>query len=393
MNAPDISFIVICTIFVFFMTPGLAIFYGGLVKRKNMIEIMEQSFISIGVVSILWAIFGFSLAYGNDVHGIIGDSSFLFMLGVGITPHASIASNIPFVLFFVFQLAFAIITPALISGAIAERTCFKAYTVFIATWLLFVYSPVVHWVWGGGYLAQKGVLDFAGGLVIHLTAGVSAIAAVIMIGPRKEIDNTPCAMGYVSIGAGILWAGWFAFNGGSALAADTTAAIAVANTLIASSSGIFGWLVIGRLFSEKMTLLDILFGGIAGLIIITPMAGYVDLWCSLPVGFIGGIVCSSAVRFRTARGWDDTLDVWALHGIGGASGVILTGVFANPVLAPAGGILYGNASQFAIQIISVVQVTVYSFVLTIVLLRVIAFFTPLRLSEIDENIGFDNIRC
>ena len=393
MNAPDISFIVICTIFVFFMTPGLAIFYGGLVRRKNMVGIMEQSFISIGITSILWAIFGFSLAYGNDVHGIIGDSSFLFMLGVGITPHASIASNIPFVLFFVFQLAFAIITPALISGAIAERTCFKAYTVFIATWLLFVYSPVVHWVWGGGYLAQKGVLDFAGGLVIHLTAGVSAIAAVIMIGSRKEIDNTPCAMGYVSIGAGILWAGWFAFNGGSALAANTTAAIAVANTLIASSSGIFGWLVIGRLFSEKMTLLDILFGGIAGLIIITPMAGYVDLWCSLPVGFIGGIVCSSAVRFRTARGWDDTLDVWALHGIGGASGVILTGVFANPVLAPAGGILYGNASQFAIQIISVVQVTVYSFVLTIVLLRVIAFFTPLRLSEIDENIGFDNIRC
>lgn len=375
------------------MTPGLAIFYGGLVRRKNMVGIMEQSFISIGITSILWAIFGFSLAYGNDVHGIIGDSSFLFMLGVGITPHASIASNIPFVLFFVFQLAFAIITPALISGAIAERTYFKAYTVFIATWLLFVYSPVVHWVWGGGYLAQKGVLDFAGGLVIHLTAGVSAIAAVIIIGPRKEIDNTPCAMGYVSIGAGILWAGWFAFNGGSALAANTTAAIAVANTLIASSSGIFGWLVIGRLFSEKMTLLDILFGGIAGLIIITPMAGYVDLWCSLPVGFVGGIVCSSAVRFRTARGWDDTLDVWALHGIGGASGVILTGVFANPVLAPAGGILYGNASQLAIQIISVVQVTVYSFVLTIVLLRVIAFFTPLRLSEIDENIGFDNIRC
>lgn len=393
MSTTDISFIIICTIFVFFMTPGLAIFYGGLVRRKNMVGIMEQSFISIGITSILWAIFGFSLAYGNDVHGIIGDSSFLFMLGVGITPHASIASNIPFVLFFVFQLAFAIITPALISGAIAERTCFKAYTVFIATWLLFVYSPVVHWVWGGGYLAQKGVLDFAGGLVIHLTAGVSAIAAVIMIGPRKEIDNTPCAMGYVSIGAGILWAGWFAFNGGSALAANTTAAIAVANTLIASSSGIFGWLVIGRLFSEKMTLLDILFGGIAGLIIITPMAGYVDLWCSLPVGFIGGIVCSSAVRFRTARGWDDTLDVWALHGIGGASGVILTGVFANPVLAPAGGILYGNASQLAIQIISVVQVTVYSFVLTIVLLRVIAFFTPLRLSEIDENIGFDNIRC
>jgi Amt family ammonium transporter len=393
MNAPDISFIIICTIFVFYMTPGLAIFYGGLVRRKNMIEIMEQSFISIGVVSILWAIFGFSLAFGKDVHGIIGDASFFYMMGVGITPHASIASNIPFVLFFVFQLAFAIITPALISGAIVGRTCFKAYTVFIAAWLLFVYSPVVHWVWGGGYLEQKGVLDFAGGLVIHLTAGVSAIAAVIMIGPRKEIDNNPCSMGYVSIGAGILWAGWFAFNGGSALAANTTAALAVANTLIASSSGMLGWLLLGRLLSEKMTLLDILFGGIAGLIIITPMAGYVDLWCSLPVGFFGGIVCSSAVRFRTARGWDDTLDVWALHGIGGASGVILTGVFANPVLAPAGGILYGNTSQLLIQILGVLQVTVYSFVLTMVMLRVIALFTPLRLSETDENLGLDSIQC
>lgn len=391
MNATDVSFIIICTIFVFFMTPGLAIFYGGLVRRKNMIGIMQQSFISIGIVSILWAIFGFSLAFGKDIHGIIGDFSYFYIMGVGITPHTSIASNIPFVLFFVFQLAFAIITPALISGATAERTCFKAYTIFIAAWLLFVYSPVVHWVWGGGYLAQKGVLDFAGGLVIHLSAGVSAIAAVIMIGPRKEIDDTPCNMGYVSIGAGILWAGWFAFNGGSALAANNTAALAVANTLIASSSGMCGWLLIGRLFSERLTLLDILFGGIAGLIIITPMAGYVDLWCSLPVGFIGGIVCSSAVRFRTSRGWDDTLDVWALHGVGGASGVILTGVFANPVLAPAGGILYGNTSQLAIQTLSVLLVTVYSFVLTMVLLRVISIFTPLRLNETDEKLGLDRV--
>lgn len=393
MNATDISFIIICTIFVFFMTPGLAIFYGGLVRRKNMIGIMEQSFISIGIASILWSVFGFSLAFGKDINGIIGDASFFCMMGVGITPHLSIASNIPFVLFFVFQLTFAIITPALISGAIAERTCFKAYTIFIGAWLLFVYSPVAHWVWGGGNLAQKGVLDFAGGLVIHLTAGVSAIAAVIMIGPRKEIGNTPCNIGYVSIGAGILWAGWFAFNGGSSFAANTTAAIAVANTLIASSSGMLGWLLIGHLFSQKTTLLDILFGGIAGLIIITPMAGYVDLWCSLPVGFIGGMVCWSAVRFRSSRGWDDTLDVWALHGVGGASGIILTGVFANPLLAPAAGILYGNTSQLVIQILSVVQVTVYSFVLTIVLLRVIALFTPLRLSEIDEELGLDRLQC
>lgn len=393
MSTTDISFIIICTIFVFFMTPGLAIFYGGLVRRKNMVGIMEQSFISIGITSILWAILGFSLAFGKDINGIIGDASFFCMMGVEIAPHVSIASNIPFVLFFVFQLAFAIITPALISGAIAERTCFKAYAIFIGAWLLFVYSPVAHWVWGGGNLAQKGVLDFAGGLVIHLTAGVSAIAAVIIIGPRKEINNTPCNMGYVSIGAGILWAGWFAFNGGSSLAANTTAAISVANTLMASSSGMFGWLLIGRLFSEKMALLDIFFGGIAGLIIITPMAGYVDLWCSLPVGFIGGIVCWSAVRFRSSRGWDDTLDVWALHGVGGAFGVILTGVFANPLLAPAAGILYGNTSQLVIQALSVIQVSTYSFITTMILLRIIALFIPLRLSEIDEELGLDRLQC
>jgi len=358
-----------------------------------MVGIMEQSFISIGITSILWAVLGFSLVFGKDINGIIGDASFFCMMGVEIAPHVSIASNIPFVLFFVFQLAFAIITPALISGAIAERTCFKAYAIFIGAWLLFVYSPVAHWVWGGGNLAQKGVLDFAGGLVIHLTAGVSAIAAVIIIGPRKEINNTPCNMGYVSIGAGILWAGWFAFNGGSSLAANTTAAISVANTLMASSSGMFGWLLIGRLFSEKMTLLDIFFGGIAGLIIITPMAGYVDLWCSLPVGFIGGIVCWSAVRFRSSRGWDDTLDVWALHGVGGAFGVILTGVFANPLLAPAAGILYGNTSQLVIQALSVIQVSTYSFITTMILLRIIALFTPLRLSEIDEELGLDRLQC
>ena len=393
MSTTDISFIIICTIFVFFMTPGLAIFYGGLVRRKNMVGIMEQSFISIGITSILWAILGFSLAFGKDINGIIGDASFFCMMGVEIAPHVSIASNIPFVLFFVFQLAFAIITPALISGAIAERTCFKAYAIFIGAWLLFVYSPVAHWVWGGGNLAQKEVLDFAGGLVIHLTAGVSAIAAVIIIGPRKEINNTPCNMGYVSIGAGILWAGWFAFNGGSSLAANTTAAISVANTLMASSSGMFGWLLIGRLFSEKMTLLDIFFGGIAGLIIITPMAGYVDLWCSLPVGFIGGIVCWSVVRFRSSRGWDDTLDVWALHGVGGAFGVILTGVFANPLLAPAAGILYGNTSQLVIQALSVIQVSTYSFITTMILLRIIALFIPLRLSEIDEELGLDRLQC
>ena len=389
MNYADTAFILICTMFVFFMTPGLAIFYGGLVRRRNVVGLMEQSYIAIGVVGILWMLFGFSLAFGNDIGGVIGDMAYVFMKGVSVEPNGDIAPNIPFVLYFVFQLAFAVITPALISGAVAERMNFKAYTIFIGLWSIFVYSPAAHLVWGGGFFAKMGVLDFAGGLVIHLTAGVSAFAAAMYVGARKNEDYTPCNMAYVSIGAGILWAGWFAFNGGSALAANGTASLAVANTLLASAWALFGWLLLKRLSGAKATLLDTLLGGIAGLVVITPMAGYVEPWCTIPVGLAGAFMCSSAIRLRTALHLDDTLDVWALHGVGGATGVILGGVFACGDLAPSSGALYGNMAQLGVQALAVLCIAAFSFIMTMLLLKVTDCVTPVRMSEHDETAGLD----
>ncbi len=389
MNNSDIAYIIFCTIFVFFMTPGLAIFYGGLVRRKNVIGIMEQSFISIGIVSLLWAICGFSIAYGGDVSGIIGNTSFLFMKGVGVFAHNSITPNIPLVLFFVFQLAFAIITPALISGAIAERASFKAYCLFIAFWMVLVYAPIAHWVWGGGFLAEMGLMDFAGGLVIHLSAGISSLAAVLIVGAREKRDYTPCNMMYVAVGTGILWAGWFAFNGGSALAANGTAALAVCNTLLASAAGSLSWLLFSYADSKRVTLLDTLMGGVAGLIIITPMAGFVQPFYSLPAGLLGGFVCNMAVRIRSNLHIDDTLDVFSLHGVGGACGVILTGVFADPALAPKGGAIYGNAAQLTVQALGVLSVLAYSVLATIIILKFISIFVPLRLTLNEENRGLD----
>lgn len=390
MNGSDVAYIITCTIFVFFMTPGLAIFYGGLVRRKNLIGIMEQTYISIGIVGVLWTLFGFTLVFGESIGGLIGNSSYMFMNNVGISPNVSIAPNLPFILFFVLQMAYAIITPALIAGAVAERMSFKAYMVMIAMWLLLVYCPTGNWVWGGGWLARMGVIDFAGGLVIHLSAGMSAMAAVCVIGSRKKMDYTPCNMGYVSIGAGILWMGWFAFNGASAYAANGVAGLAVANTLIASSAGIFGWMCMSYPVNHKITLLDTLMGGIAGLVVITPMAGFVQPIYSLPVGFFGSLVCASAVRLRTSLNLDDTLDVWALHGVGGAFGLIFAGVLADPSVAPKAGLIYGNGGQLFIQVIGVAAVALYAFVMTVLILKVISIFTPLRLSKGYEEIGMDS---
>lgn len=389
MNAGDTVFIMICTIFVFFMTPGLAIFYAGLVRKKNAVGIMEHCFIAIPIVSIIWAICGFSLAFGTDMGGFLGGFDFLLMKNITVSGNPSVAPNLPFILFFVFQLAFAIITPALIAGAVAERVSLRAYCIFIGLWSLVVYSPVIHMVWGGGILAQMGVLDFAGGLPIHLSAGASSYVAARMLGARINDDSTPCNMAYVAAGTGILWAGWFAFNGGSALAANSNAALAIANTLLASASGAFGWLLLSRNSQKKITLLDTLIGGVAGLIVITPMAGYVDPIMSLPVGIVGAMASFLAVRFRIARKLDDTLDVWALHGVAGALGVILAGVFANPDFASSAGIMYGNFSQVGIQAGAAAAVALYSAAATYILLKAISLFTPLRVSSDDEQKGLD----
>lgn len=389
MNNIDIVFIIICTIFVFFMTPGLALFYGGLVRRRNVVGIMEQCYVSIGVVSVLWAIWGFSIAFGADKCGIIGGGSFMFLRNVGVEANAGLVPNLPLVLFFVFQLAFAIITPALIAGAVAERMDFKAYCLFIGLWVLLVYSPIAHWVWGGGFLSKMGVIDFAGGLVIHLSAGISSLVAAIVLGARKHMDFTPCNMAYVSIGAGILWAGWFAFNSGSALAANAAASLAVCNTLLSSGAALCVWLAVSWVCCHRITLLDSLIGGIAGLIVITPMAGYVQPTLSLPVGAIGAVACFFAIRAREKFGYDDTLDVWALHGVGGALGVALAGLFADPTVAPAAGLLYGGSRQLLLQLTGVAAVAFYSVIATFIILKAINMVTKLRLSPEYEDIGID----
>ena len=381
-------FIITCIIFIFFMTPGLAIFYGGLVRRKNAVGIMAQVFISIGVVGVLWAAAGFSLTFGGSAGGLIGDLSYIMMRSVDLEASPVFAPGVPFILFFALQLVYAIITPALIAGAVAERMSFKAYVCFIGLWLLCVYCPVGHWIWGGGWLASLGVLDFAGGLAIHLAAGVSAMVAAAVLGPRRRTADTPCNMAYVTTGAGILWAGWFAFNGASALAADGIAALAVANTLLAGCAGCFGWLIISRQ-AGNITLLDTMVGGIAGLVAITPLAGYVRPLWAMPVGFCGAMLCAVAVQFRKDRKLDDTLDVWSLHGVGGAFGLLAAGVIADPLRAPYAGALYGNIFQAAKQGLAVGSVVLYASICTFIILKIVSLITPLRLSGKDEEVGLD----
>ena len=388
MDQDSIVFIIVCSIFIFFMTPGLAIFYGGLVRIKNAVGTMEQVFISIGVVGVLWAAVGFSMTFGGSLYGLVGDFSYVMLRCVDVSPSPLFASSMPFILFFTLQLTYAIITPALLAGAIAERMAFKAYIWFIGLWLLFVYCPVGNWIWGGGWLASLGVLDFAGGLAIHLSAGVSALVAALMTGPRSKTDDTPCNLAYVALGAGILWAGWFAFNGASALAADGAAALAVANTLLASCAGVCGWLIISSR-TGRITLLDTIIGGIAGLVVITPLAGYVRPVWAMPIGFSGAMLCSAAVLFRKKLGIDDTLDVWSLHGVGGAFGLLAAGLFADPARAPYAGALYGNVFQIVKQGLAVGSVVLYACACTFIILKVVSFIMPLRLSAEEEVLGMD----
>ncbi|MDO5115520.1 MAG: ammonium transporter [Synergistaceae bacterium] len=389
MDQGGIAFIIVCCIFIFFMTPGLAVFYGGLVRGKNAVGIMEEVFISIAVVGILWAAAGFSLTFGESLGGLVGDLSYLMMRNVDMAPSPLMAPELPFILFFTLQLVYAIITPALIAGAVAGRMAFKAYVCFIALWLLIVYCPVGNWIWGGGWLASFGVLDFAGGLTIHLAAGVSAFVAAYVLGPRNEIDDTPCNMAYVTIGAGIVWAGWFAFNGASALSANNIASLAVANTLLASCAAIPGWIIIRLEQVKKVTLLDTMTGGIAGLVAITPLAGYISPAWAMPVGFFGAAVCAAAARFRRAMGLDDALDVWALHGVGGAFGLLAAGLLADPLRAPYAGALYGGAFQLVRQGIAVAAVLLYAAAATFVILKIISLAAPLRVSAAEEELGLD----
>ncbi len=374
INTGDTAFVLISSALVALMTPGLAFFYGGLVRRKNVLTIMMQSFISMGLVTVLWAVFTFSLAFGTDHMGIIGGLNYLMMHGVGMEPVVGYGSTIPFFAFFVFQMMFAIITPALITGAFTDRMNFKSYLVFLSLWSVLIYAPLAHAVWGGGLISKLGAIDFAGGTVVHISAGMAALASVFVLGKRKNVEHLPHNIPYVALGTGLLWFGWYGFNAGSALAANGQAAAAFANSDIAASAGMVTWLFLSWIVDKRPSMVGALTGVLAGLVAITPAAGYVELWAALLIGVIASIVCFYAIKFRIRMGWDDALDVWGCHGVGGIVGSILTGVFAAKSIGGFSGLIEGNTAQFLSNIYGTLISIVFAFVGTYLLLRFIKLF-------------------
>lgn len=392
INSGDTAFIIICAALVCLMTPGLAFFYGGLVSRKNVLTIMMQSFISMGVVTIIWFTFGFSLAFGPDIGGVIGGLKYVFLNGVGMAPNPSYGATIPFLSFFSFQQMFAIITPALITGAFADRVNFKSYLVFLVGWSVLVYIPLAHWVWGGGFLQKMGVVDFAGGIVVHTSAGLAALASVFFVGKRKNLDQQdrePHNITHVALGTGLLWFGWFGFNAGGALAANSVAAIAFVNTDLAASVAMITWLAISWYKEKKPSFVGALTGAVAGLATITPAAGFVEPWAAAILGFLGAITCYYAVQLRIKLDWDDALDVWGVHGVGGILGSIMLGVFALKSVNGISGLLEGDVHQFLVQLVGVLIASVYAFVVTYIILKAVNHFMPVRVSEKDELEGLD----
>jgi ammonium transporter, Amt family len=394
INAGDTTLVVLSAALVCLMTPGLAFFYGGLVRRKNVLSIMMQSFISMGIVTILWVAVGFSLSFSGDNWGVIGNFQYLFLTGVGFAPNASHGSTIPFLAFFLFQEMFAIITPALITGAFADRVNFKSYLIFLVFWSLLVYIPFTHWVWGGGFLSQLGVVDFAGGIVVHLSAGFAALASVFVVGKRTMAPGEkkgPHNIAFVALGTGLLWFGWFGFNGGSALAANGVAAVAFVNTDIAASVAMVVWLFVSWAHDGKPSMTGALTGAVAGLATVTPAAGYVQPWAAGAIGLLASVVCYSAIQFRMKQDWDDALDVWGVHGVGGMLGIILVGVFASASINGISGLVDGNPHQLVVQTLAAVITAAYSFFVTFGILKVLNIFEPVRVSPETEVNGLDQV--
>lgn len=376
---------------VLLMTPGLSFFYGGMVKPKNIISTMLQSFVALGVISIIWYTVGFSLAFGDSIGGIIGNPlTFLFFDNVGTAPHPVMGSAIPFVLFAAFQLKFAIITPALITGSFAERVRFWGYLVFICLFSIFIYAPLAHWTWHpDGFLYKMGVLDFAGGTVVHISAGYAALAGAVVLGRRKshikKEEEKPVNIPYVLLGTGLLWFGWFGFNAGSSLEANILAVEAFINTNLASSSAMMAWILLDVAKGRKITALGACIGAVVGLVAITPAAGFVTYGPSILIGVIASIVSNYAVHFKNTKATlDDTLDVFPCHGLGGIVGMILTAVFAVK-----GGLITGETTLFFNHLIALVIVSVFTFCGSWVLYKITNMITPLRVSERDEERGLD----
>ena len=393
-DSGDTAWMLISTALVLIMTPGLAYFYGGMVQRKNVISTMLQSFIAMAIITVLWVVIGFSLAFGDDIGGIIGSPGTFFMLD-GILSEGPWpgAPSIPLVLFAMFQLKFAIITPALITGAFAERIKFTGYILFICLFSLFIYSPLAHATWHpDGLLANFGVLDFAGGTVVHMSAGWAALVSALYLKKRNDPAHKPAHISYVILGTGLLWFGWFGFNAGSAFAADGLAATALATTTCASAAAAFTWIIFDAVRGKKPSAVGTCIGAVVGLVAITPAAGFVSVTHSLAVGIVSSIVSNIFVEIRTRTGIDDTLDVFPCHGIGGMMGMILTGVFAHQSINSAvstNGLIFGEAGLFVTHLVALVVVSIFVIAGTWILLKVTDFIIPLRVTPEEEQEGLD----
>jgi len=397
IDTGDTGFMLLCSSLVMLMTPGLAFFYGGLVGRKNVLAIMIQSFVSMGWTTVLWWAFGFSMCFsgdmksGTDLGGIVGNLDWAGLRGIGLDTPSPLNPGIPMLVFCGYQMMFAIITPALITGAFANRVTFKAYMLFLTGWLVLVYFPFVHMIWGGGLLASWGVLDFAGGIVVHNIAGIAALTSVLFVGKRAVADRGPHSIPLVALGTGLLWFGWYGFNAGSEFRVDSVTAVAFLNTDLAASFAGVAWLLMDWTTTRKPKFLGLLTGAVAGLATITPAAGYVSPATACLIGIVAGVVCFYAVALKNKLGWDDALDVWGVHGVGGFLGIVLCGVFATTAFNPAGvdGLLRGNTHFFLVECGAVLFSSAWAFGATLGMLWVIDKLTPVRVEGATESVGLD----
>ncbi len=396
-SAGNIAWVLTSAALVLMMTPALGFFYGGMVRKKNVLNTISLSFVTIATVSFVWILWGYSLSFGPDAYGgFVGNLKYIGLFNMKINQHSRYANSLPSYVFVVFQLMFAIITVALISGSLVERVKFSTWVVFTVIWLTVVYAPIAQWVWGkGGFLAKMGALDFAGGTVVHISAGFAGLAGALALGKRNKYltENIiqPNQLGYTILGAGLLWFGWFGFNGGSALAANSIAASAILATNTAAASAAISWMIAEWVRNGKPTSLGIVSGAIAGLATITPAAGYVTPWAAMIIGLIAGIICFSMVIFiKPKLGYDDALDVFSVHGVGSVWGVFATGLFADPLINKVGrGLFYGNPRQLLVQVITIIIVATYSFALSFIIFKVLDLIMGLRVDKDSETMGLD----
>jgi Amt family ammonium transporter len=394
INTGDTAWILVCCSLVLLMTPGLAFFYGGMVRKKNLLSTLTLSYVFMALIGVQWLLFGYTLSFGDDIGGFIGGLNFLGFNNVGITPSPDYASTIPHQVFASFQMMFAVITPALITGAFVERVRFKSFLLFSILWATLVYDPLCHWVWGiGGWLGAMGLLDFAGGTVVHISAGFSALAFAMVIGPRRGFPKTPMEpnnIPYTVLGTGLLWVGWFGFNAGSALSANGVAGGALLATNTSAAGAALVWILLSWL-DGRPSLLGMVTGMVVGLAAVTPASGFVTPLAALVIGMVAAPISYYAISFRINRNLDESLDVWACHGLASTWGMIATGLFATTAANPAGanGLFYGNASQVGIQLLGVVVTMAFAFGVTFILAKALDMSIGLRVNDMEEEVGLD----